>query len=442
MTNTLLQVLPSIIRTVDSDLEIDADFCESLRLYLENFDRVIIACPITTEITDSGLRRCRPVRELPWQSRMKIIPLPNAYHFVEFLRHYQAVRRLLRAEIEKADYLLFSPHGLVGDWPTVAVREAIKLRRPYVIDADVVYDDVAHVGRARGSSWKSAVKKNIMLPLLRQSYRRCVVHSSLALLQGQDVYDAYAPFAHNPHKVYHMPISKEEYVTDAQLETKLNDLVEGRPLTLCYVGRAIDMKGPMDWLKALHKLVKSDLVMRAVWLGDGSLLPNMQATAEKLGISDSVTFAGYVSDRNQILRTLKESDIFLFCHKTRESPRCLVEALACGCPLVGYGSAYPKEIVAQRGGGRFSTVGDWNGLADIVQDLDKNREKLCALTREASASGRLYERDSTMQRRIDLIKQYLRPNQNDFSAADDVRNVATALEGQSTSIAAENRTGS
>jgi len=53
-----------------------------------------------------------------------------------------------------------------------------------------------------------------------------------------------------------MPISGDEYVTDSQLQRKLNGLTEGRPLRLCYVGRAIDMKGPMDWLKTLHKVIK------------------------------------------------------------------------------------------------------------------------------------------------------------------------------------------
>jgi glycosyltransferase involved in cell wall biosynthesis len=131
--------------------------------------------------------------------------------------------------------------------------------------------------------------------------------------------------------------------------------------------------------------------------------------AESLGIADHVTFAGFVADRDRILSTLKDSDMFLFCHKTPESPRCLVEALASGCPLIGYGSAYPKEIVAQCGGGEFAMVGNWKELADRVKGLNKNREKLRKLIQDASTSGRLYERDATMQRRIDLIREYLGP---------------------------------
>jgi glycosyltransferase involved in cell wall biosynthesis len=410
MEKKLLQVLPSIVRVADNELEIEADFCESLRLYLENFDKVTVACPVTRDIGDSGLRRCRPLRDLPYRSKIKFISLPNAYHLRAFLRHYCVVSRLLKTEIENADYLLFSPHALVGDWPTVAAREAIKLQRSYAIDADVVYDDVAHAGWSRNASWRGVIKRGLFLALFRQSYRYCLKHSGVALLQGQDVYDAYSSFSHNPHKVYHMPVSKEEYITEEQLQRKLSGLNNGRALKLCYVGRAIDMKGPMDWLKTLHKITANGVEISATWVGDGSLLPNMRIMAENLGIMKFVEFPGYILDRDRILQTLKESDMFLFCHKTRESPRCLVEALTCGCPLIGYGSAYPREIVGQCGGGLFATVGDCDDLAKIVLDLDENRGKLRELIRLASASGRLYERDATMQRRIDLIKQYARPN--------------------------------
>jgi glycosyltransferase involved in cell wall biosynthesis len=404
----LLQVLPSVIRRVENELEMDFDFSESLRLCLNNFDRVTVACPITMEFQDSGLRRCLRVKDLPWGNRIRVIPLPNAYRLSGFLRQLGAVRRLLKEEIENADYLVFSPHTLIGDWPTVAIREAIKLQRPYVIEADVVYEKVAWVAWAQIPSWKQFIKKNFMLPLFQRCHRYCLEHSTLALLQGQDVYDAYAPFCSNPHKVYHMPICGDDYITHGRLQNKLDALDHGRPLKLCYIGRAIDMKGPIDWLKTVHELIKSGVKINATWLGDGSLLSTMRTTAENLGLKNYVTFPGYISDRREILQTLQDSDIFLFCHKTPESPRCLVEALASGCPLVGYGSAYPQDLVARCGGGRFATLGNWKELANIVQDLETNREKLRDLIRRASVSGRLYDRDATMQNRIDLINKHMK----------------------------------
>lgn len=407
MESRLLQVLPSVVAEVDGEPAIEFDFCESLRLYLENFHQVIVACPVTKGAADSNLWRSRRVKDLPWRDRIKLIRLPAAYRLDQFLRHYAAVRRSLKTEIEKADYLLFSPHSLVGDWPTVAVCGAIKLRRPYAIDADVVYDKVAQVDWHHDPAYKQFMKRTLLLPLFQHSYRHCLKHSSLALLQGQDVYQAYSSFCRNPHKVYHMPVSGDDYITEPQLQTKLNSLAEDRPLRLCYVGRCIEMKGPVDWLKTLQEVIRRGAKISATWLGGGSLLESMRTMVADLGIAGHVHFPGFVSDRRELLRILRDSDLFVFCHKTPESPRCLVEALVSGCPLIGYGSAYPRDLVARHGGGLFAPVGDWRALAAMVSDLAVDRRKLHDLIRAASLSGRLYERDATMQRRIDLIKQYL-----------------------------------
>jgi glycosyltransferase involved in cell wall biosynthesis len=278
-----------------------------------------------------------------------------------------------------------------------------------VIEADVVYEKVAEVGWYRLPLWKLLLKKHLMLPLFQQSHRYCLVHSNLALFQGQAVYDAYAPLCSNPHKVYHVPISDEDYITATQLQKKLDSLDPSRPLKLCYVGRAIDMKGPMDWLEVVNELIKSGVKVNAIWMGDGSLLSSMKQTVNDLGLTDNVVLPGYVSDRREILQTLQDADLFLFCHKAPESPRCLVEALASGCPIVGYDSAYPQDLISQYGGGRFATLGNWKELADIIRVLDKDRDGLRKLIRLASMSGRLYERDTTMQHRIDLINEYMNP---------------------------------
>jgi glycosyltransferase involved in cell wall biosynthesis len=410
MVGRLLEVLPSVIRKVGDELELDADFCETLELCLEHFDQVSVACPITTNINDAGLRLCRRFKDLPWRDRIKLIQLPNTYDLSGFICNYRSVRRLLNTEIQNADYLLFSPHTLVGDWPTVGIREAIRLKRPYAIEADIVYESVAQITWARNASWKRFIKKNIMLPLFQRSYRYCLRHSSVAFFTGQDVYDAYCPFSHNPHKISsNIPIYQEDRITEAQLQSKLESLVQGRPLKLCYVGRAIDMKGAMDWMETVHELIKRGVGIKATWLGDGSLLPSMRAMVETEGMAEYVTLPGFVSDQVK-MSTLKDSDIFLFCHMTREAPRCLGEALACGCPLIGYGSAYPKDLVAQCGGGEFATLGDWKSLADIVQDLDHNRLRLSKLIRSASEWGRSYDRSEQLQRRLILIKENLGPS--------------------------------
>ncbi|KRQ97105.1 glycosyltransferase [Bradyrhizobium valentinum] len=203
-----------------------------------------------------------------------------------------------------------------------------------------------------------------------------------------------------------MPVSHGDYISPPELDKKVQSLAEGEPLRICYVGRAIEMKGPMDWVRVLHELSRCGVLFEATWFGDGSLLQAMRAEATSCGLADHIRFPGFSSNRDEIMAHLRGAALFLFCHKTPESPRCLIEALSSGCPIVGYASAFARDLVEKRGGGEFAPVNDWRGLAEVVKRLDTERKLLVRLIRAASASGQLFERDHAMQQRIDLLLRY------------------------------------
>jgi glycosyltransferase involved in cell wall biosynthesis len=408
----LVQVLPSVLRKFDNGLGVDVDFVEALRSYLRHFESVCVACPVTENAGDAGLDRCELTTDLPWKAeQLKFLPLPKAYGLTSFVTSFSRVRQILRAEIKAADYLIFSPHSLIGDWPTVAIWEAIKLRRRYVIEADVVYESLRDADAHRKPAMKRFVDATLLSPLFVHSYHYSLNHSSLALFQGRDVYDAYAPYCSNAHKVYHhIPIYSGDHISGERLQEKIGRVMSGEPLNICYVGRAIDMKGPLDWLETVSHLIRSGVSVRATWLGDGSLLSEMRARAARLAISGHVHFPGFVADRGALLSFMQSSDIFLFTHKTRESARCLGEALASGCPLVGYYGSYPADLVANSGGGLFVEQGNVPQLVEVVRELDKKREVLSSLIEGAARAGQMYDRAKRMDERMMLIKNEMGPS--------------------------------
>jgi glycosyltransferase involved in cell wall biosynthesis len=312
---------------------------------------------------------------------------------------------LLLDEIKKADYLLFSPHAKF-DWPTLAARLAIKLKRQYGVESD--YDRLS-VGHVLLDAMPFGVRKLRMAFWTSSSVKqrdRCFSQSSLALLQGQEVYEDYKSLAPNPRKVLNVQVAPEDQISTIALREKLGRIKCGEPLVLAYAGRMVEMKGPLDWLMAMYTAVKSGVELQATWFGDGPLMPEMRQEVERLGIGRNVALAGILG-REELIRRLFRTDIFLFCHKTGESPRCLGEALAAGCLLVGYGSAFPRSLVARHGGGEFAVTGDWNKLASIVIGLDQDRARLGRLVQSAAASGKELDRETAIQERIDLIKKYL-----------------------------------
>jgi len=70
---------------------------------------------------------------------------------------------------------------------------------------------------------------------------------------------------------------------------------------------------------------------------------------------------------------------------------------------------YPRELVETPGGGQFLAISDWCGLADMLMTLACDRTRIREFVPSARALRLLYDRDATMLRRIDLIKENGRP---------------------------------
>jgi glycosyltransferase involved in cell wall biosynthesis len=85
-----------------------------------------------------------------------------------------------------------------------------------------------------------------------------------------------------------------------------------------------------------------------------------------------------------------------------------LEALASATPIVGYESRYARDLVRD-GGGTFSPLNDWQGLEELVRDLNGNRAKLREMTESAFRSASRFDRDEAIQTRIALIRHYLSP---------------------------------
>ncbi len=406
---TLLLIMSVPFYEAEGQRWLDEQTCNCLLQWAQNFKRVVLACPILPKHINRdnvSLGRWSAIADLPCAEQIELVPLPYAYKIQDFIRIYKSTRQLLSAKIAECDYLCSVIGGLIGDWGGIASLEAIKLQRPYSVWIDRIEHEVIRQS-LKNLPLKSQVKEFINLPLMKRYQQYLVSHSSLGLFQGQDCYQAYSAFCREPHCVYYVDTKKSDRIDASRLKFKIDSVLAGKPLLICYAGRATEMKGSLDWLQAVHHCYKSGVDLQATWLGDGPQLEQMKSLAQDLGISSRLHFPGFVSDRAAILETIKEHHIFLFCHKTPESARCLIEALVCGCPIVGYSSFYPRGLVSEHGGGAFGLQNDWRSLGDLLIQLNSDRLGLSELIRCAALSGQPFDVETVFQNQSNLIKKYL-----------------------------------
>ncbi|MEP6785170.1 MAG: glycosyltransferase [Sphingomonadales bacterium] len=407
MKGELLLVIPTVIENWNKNLDLDADFANNLSAYLEAFDIVTVACPLPSSAAHNNFPNTVTLDSVLGWERVRIIPLPHPYREDRYLRHKRLVVRLLRSEIDRADYLLISPHSAF-DWSTLGAELAIEMGRSYDMEADWSLQSVAKSNWSNTKFGPNKLRKYLWMTWHARHYLRCMRHSSVALLQGQDVYEAYKDIAPNPQKVLNVQVTPDDYIGNDELAEKLARIERGDPLIINYAGRVIQMKGPADWVDALVRAAQAGVDFRATWFGEGDLLEQMRTKVAAVRLTDKVSFPGKV-DRPVAMASLRASDMFLFTHKTAESPRCLVEALAAACPITGYHSRYAADLVADRGGGSFVPLDDWSALGDTVIALNSDRPRLVQLVRDAYHTAALYDRDAAIAHRIDLIRTYVTP---------------------------------
>jgi glycosyltransferase involved in cell wall biosynthesis len=232
--------------------------------------------------------------------------------------------------------------------------------------------------------------------------------ADLGLFHGAETFAAYAPYSRNPQIVHDIAVPAQDRIAPAALAAKVSAVNQG-PLRIVYAGRADPMKGPRDWLAAMQTLARTGVDFHATWLGDGRVLAEMRALVAAQDLGGRVALPGFVTDRAALLAALRQAHVFAFCHLTPESPRCLIEALMSGTPILGYEGAFARDLIAGKGGGQLVPRGDHAALAAALAGLSRDRTRLADLVARAAADGQGFDDVSVFAHRSHLIRTHLGP---------------------------------
>lgn len=118
------------------------------------------------------------------------------------------------------------------------------------------------------------------------------------------------------------------------------------PVRLLFVGRLDTVKGIPHLLDALALLARrSDVDYRLTLVGDGSRRADYEDRSRELGVADAVSFEGWQDD---VLPYYRDHDVFVLPSLSEGLPTVLMEAQACGVPVVATDVGGARELV--RGG--------------------------------------------------------------------------------------------
>ncbi|NMG04512.1 glycosyltransferase, partial [Azoarcus taiwanensis] len=129
--------------------------------------------------------------------------------------------------------------------------------------------------------------------------------------------------------------------------------------------------------------------------------------AKAAGIASNVRFIGYIDREHELPQCYAAADVFMFSSRTETQGLVLIEAMACGLPVVALAEMGTRDILNSNRGA-LTPAAEIETFAQAVASLIDNPER----RRQLSAEARDYSlewSDAAMAARLaDLYRACLR----------------------------------
>jgi len=170
----------------------------------------------------------------------------------------------------------------------------------------------------------------------------------------------------------------------------------GQPPVILGVGRLTAAK---DFPTLIHAFarVRSVRPARLVILGDGEQRSELGAWVHRVGLAADVSLPGYVDNP---FAYMHRCSAFVLSSAWEGLPTALIEAMACGAPIVSTDCASgPSEILAGGRYGRLVPVSDVDAMAAAIVTILNEKPDTAASRRRAEA----FSTDSSATQYLELL---------------------------------------
>lgn len=251
------------------------------------------------------------------------------------------LKNLLKFQRKVGSVNLIHAHvGYPGGY--VAMKLAESMNIPYVV--------TEHMGPFPFESFKSVsgVEKCLIDPLKKASKVLSVSKHLQGVLKGHGV----------ESEVFHNFIDDQFFQPGSSKH--------GHPVfSFLHVGRLSPEKDQKTLIMAAKQLGDIDFNIRLI--GDGPLRTELQDLVAKNDLLGKVIFVGEL-DRASVLKEMQQAEALILSSSYENCPLSILEALACGKPVISTKSGGAEELLTSENG-QLADVGDSDGLAKSMIGL-------------------------------------------------------------------------
>jgi glycosyltransferase involved in cell wall biosynthesis len=142
--------------------------------------------------------------------------------------------------------------------------------------------------------------------------------------------------------------------------------------TILYIGRLVRDKAPFNLLEAFRVVSEKVPPARFLIIGNGHLEKSLKSRIAALSLNSKIRM---IPGTRNILPFLRKSWIFAMASDREASPNGILEAMACGLPVVATRVGGIPELLEDGSSGVLVEPGNPLQLAETIVELLENKEK-------------------------------------------------------------------
>ena len=279
------------------------------------------------------------------------------------LRGLRRAKKLLKEkEIELVHHMLpavfnytFSPLALLGK----------DLKQPFIF------------GPVSAHYYKRPANEQVFLPLTSRLHKATVKKCDRLIAITNQIKEMYARIV-DEKRICVIPFGVDTEAFKPSLSKRQRDELE-----MLYSGSLYPLKGVDYLIRAIAKVVKTGLKARLTIVGDGQQKEELIMLARKLGISRNVVFEGFVL-HSTMPQYYKRCDVFCFPTLGEPFGKAIIEAMACGKPVIATNVGGSTEIIRNGVDGILVPPASPKAIASAIQQM-KNEDERRKMGQEARA---------------------------------------------------------
>ena len=201
-----------------------------------------------------------------------------------------------------------------------------------------------------------------------------------------------------------VPFKKIMYIPSAYIDLSVFKPMDlPKKYDLIFVGRLVENKGINLLIKAVSKLRAKNEKLKVLIVGGGPLEGELKSKIKSLKLQNTIILYGRAKDFLEIARLLNESKILVMPSYNEGGPRVVVEAMACGVPVLATSVGIVPDLLKNLPAGRQMASGgeiiDWKA-EDIAQKsfgLLNDSDKYQKYSQGGIQTARQFERKESIK---------------------------------------------